>query len=249
MKKISISQCKSEAKKVIILGGLGNGSVIANAMIEARQRGYGEYEFAGYLNDREKERNSIEGLPVFGKLSEVQQFIKNGFYFINTIYRIDGQKERIRLFENLKIPDSRLATFIHPSAYIAPNVKIGKGTVIMPNVSISSGAIIGKCNLIMVGASIGHNNNIKNYCHFAAQSCTGSLVEIEDGVHLGLNSTVRENLRIGKYSTLGMGSVLLKNIGNEEIWAGNPAKFIRRVNSEQNEQRLTNEDEQCLKIF
>ena len=229
MKKISVDQCKSVAKKVIILGGLGNGSVIANAILDANQRGFKDYEFAGYLNDRINKGESIESFSVLGKLTDVQNFIKKGFYFINTIYKIDGQKKRIKLFESLKIPDKRLVTFIHPTAYVAPNVKIGKGTVVMPNVSISSGTKIGKCCLIMVGATIGHNNKIGNYCHFAAQSCTSSFVKIEDGVHLGLNSTVRENLKIGKYSTLGMGSVLLENMAKEEIWAGNPARFIRRI--------------------
>ncbi|MDO9578406.1 MAG: hypothetical protein Q7J16_11020 [Candidatus Cloacimonadales bacterium] len=216
-------------KKVIILGGLGNGSVIANAIIDANQRGYDEIGFAGYLNDREPTGSKIEGLPVLGKLSDVKTFLEQGFYFINTIYRIDGQQERIELFQNLQIPDSALATFIHPLAYVAPNVELGAGCVAMPNAAISSGVKLGKCCLVMVNATIGHNNTIGDHCHFAAQSCTSSFVEIADGVHLGLNCCVRENLKIGRNSTLGMGSVLLENIGNNEIWAGNPARFIRKT--------------------
>ncbi|MCK5052468.1 MAG: hypothetical protein KAS53_12145 [Candidatus Cloacimonetes bacterium] len=217
------------SKKIIILGGLGNGSVIANALIDANKRGYDEWEFAGYLNDKQEKDSSIEGFPVLGKTRDACEFIKKGFYFINTIYRIDGQQERIKLFENLKIPDSSLATFIHPMTYVAPNVKLSSGIVIMPNVSISSGTIFGKCCLVMVGATIGHNNEIGSYCHFAAQCCTSSFIKISDGVHIGLNATIRENLKIGKNSTLGMGSVLLENIGENEIWAGNPAKFIRKA--------------------
>ncbi len=217
------------SKKIIILGGLGNGSVIANAIIEANKRGFDEWEFVGYLNDRQEKNSLIEGFPVLGKTRDAFEFVKKGFYFINTIYRIDGQKERIELFENLIIPDSSLVTFIHPMAYVAPNVKLGAGTIIMPNVSVSSGTIFGKYCLVMVGATIGHNNKIGNYCHFAAQCCTGAYLKISDGVHIGLNATIRENLEIGKNSALGMGSVLLENIGENEIWAGNPAKFIRKV--------------------
>ncbi len=69
-------------KKVIILGGLGNGSVIANAIIDANHRGFDELEFAGYLNDRQKKNSQIEGLPVLGKLSDAIDFLKKGFYFI-----------------------------------------------------------------------------------------------------------------------------------------------------------------------
>jgi acetyltransferase EpsM len=216
-------------KKVIILGGLGNGSVIANAIIDANKRGDREWEFAGYLNDRIEVGGNIESYPVLGKLIDCMRFANEGFFLINTIYRIDGQQERITLFESLNIPDDRLATFIHPLTYVAPNVHLGPGTVVMPNVSISSGTSFAKGCLIMVGATIGHDNKIGKYCHFAAQCCVGAYMNIGDGVHIGLNATTRENLAIGKNSTLGMGSVLTKNMGDNEIWVGNPAKFLRKA--------------------
>jgi acetyltransferase EpsM len=214
-------------KKVIILGGIGNGSVIANAMIDANKRGSGEWSFAGYLNDRIAVGNLIEEHPVLGKLGDCSKLVEQGYFFINTIFRIDGQQQRIDLFEGFNIPDDKLATFIHPLSYIAPNVKLGYGTVVMPNVSISSGTTFEKGCLIMVGATIGHDNKIGRYCHFAAQSCVGAYTSIGDGVHIGLNATTRENLTIGNNATLGMGSVLTKNIGPNEIWVGNPAKLLR----------------------
>jgi acetyltransferase EpsM len=215
------------SKKVIILGGIGNGSVIANAIVDANKRGDKEWEFAGYLNDRIEKGGSIEGYPVLGKISDTKKLFEEGFFFINTILRIDGQQERIDMFDQLDIPNDRLATFIHPLSYIAPNVNLGYGTIVMPNVSISSGTSFGKGCIIMVGATIGHDNTIENYCHFAAQCCIGAYTKIADGVHIGLNATTRENISIGKNSTLGMGSVLTKNIGDNEIWVGNPAKFLR----------------------
>lgn len=219
-----------ESKRIIILGGLGNGSVIANAIIDANNRGNKKWVFSGYLNDREEIGSIIEGSPVLGKTSNVERFIKEGYYFINTIYRIDGQKERIEMFEALNIPDENLAIFVHPTAYVAPNVKLGPGTVIMPLVAISSGTSIGKCCIVMVSATIGHNNIIGNHCHFAAQSCVGAYLNIGNGVHIGLNASIRENLSIGKFSTLGMGSILTKNMGQNEIWTGVPAKLHRMAN-------------------
>lgn len=216
-------------KKVLILGGLGNGSVIANAIIDANKRGNDDIQFEGYLNDRFSIGEKIDGLPVVGNLNDFKKFLENDYYFINSILRIDGQKERINLFENLNIPEKRLAIFIHPLTYVAPDVKIGPGCVIMPNVSVSSGTVFGKSCIVMVGATIGHNNKIGNYCHFAAQCCVGAYMDIKDGVHIGLNATTRENLVIGKNATLGMGSVLTKNIGEDEIWVGNPAKFLRKA--------------------
>jgi sugar O-acyltransferase (sialic acid O-acetyltransferase NeuD family) len=218
------------SKKIIILGGLGNGSVIANAIIDANNRGNKEWVFSGYLNDREDIGSKIEEFPVLGKTSEIKIFINEGYYFINTIYRIDGQQERIEMFETLNIPDEQLAVFVHPTAYVAPNVKLGPGTVIMPLVAVSSGTCFGKCCIVMVSATIGHNNLIGNHCHFAAQCCVGAYLNIQDGVHIGLNASIRENLTLGQFSTLGMGSILTKNMGTKEIWTGTPAKLHRMAN-------------------
>ena len=82
-------------KKVIILGGLGNGSVVAAAMDDARKRGNNDWAVAGYLNDRMKKGTYLEGHPILGGLKDTAYYIENEYYFINTIYRIDGQDRRI----------------------------------------------------------------------------------------------------------------------------------------------------------
>jgi acetyltransferase EpsM len=216
-------------KKVIILGGVGNGSVIAGAMADANRRGDREWEFAGFLNDRIAVGEHIESYPVLGTLSDWEKFAGQGCFFINTIYRIDGQQQRIDLFESLKIPDDRLATFVHPLAYVAPNAHLGAGAAVMPQAAISASTAIAMGCLVMVGATILHDAKIGKYCHFAARCCVGAQVKIGDGVHVGLNATVRENLAIGRYSTLGMGSVLTRDMGENEIWVGNPARFLRKA--------------------
>lgn len=214
-------------KKVLIIGGLGNGSVIGNAILHANKLGYNEWTCEGFLNDDTPIGDKIDLFPVVGTLKDVNTFIEKGYYFINTILRIDGQNERLKLFESLNIPEERLAVFVHPSAYLAPNVKLGPGTVIMPQVSISSGTTFGRGCLVMVNATVGHDNMIGDFCHIAAQSCVGSYLKVGLGVHIGLNSTIREHLTIGDCATIGMGAVLTKNVGANEIWVGNPAKFLR----------------------
>lgn len=217
------------SKKILILGGLGNGSVIANAIKHANKMGEREWECVGFLNDRIPIGELIDDFPVMGMIADAPKFCSQGYYFINTILRIDGQQERINLFEQLGISDEHLATFVHPMAYVAPNVKLGPGTVVMPHVCLSSGTKFGRGCLLMVAATVGHDNVIGDFCHIAAQACVGSYLNVGVGVHIGLNATIRENLTIGKYATIGMGAVLTKNVGEKEIWAGNPAKFLRKA--------------------
>lgn len=216
------------AKKVLILGGEGNACIIAHAMLDANKRGYDEWECVGLLNDGVPKGTIIDSFEVKGDIKhDIYKFLNEGYYFINTIYRIDGQSERLAMFESLSIPDDRLAIFVHPMAYIASNVQLSPGCVVMPQVAISSNTKLGKGTLVMVCASIGHDTVINDYCHIAAQACVGSFLQMGKGVHVGLNATIREHLTIGNYATIGMGAVVTKNIGEKEIWAGNPATFLR----------------------
>ena len=216
-------------KKVVILGGQGNASVIGSAMLDAASRGSREYQFCGYLNDRDQRGEEIEGYRVLGGLQDIPRLLAEGYYFLNTIYKIDGQRERIQLFDSLAIPDERLATFVHPTAYLAAHVELGPGCVVMPHAIISTNVTLGKCARVMIGAIISHNCAIGAHTFVAAGACAGSNLRVGEGVHISMNATVREFLTIGNYSTLAMGSVLLKDMGELEVWAGNPAKLLRNA--------------------
>lgn len=52
-------------------------------------------------------------------------------------------------------------------------------------------------------------------------------VSIGNDVWIGGGSIILKGVSIGNSSIIGAGSVVTKNIGSNEIWAGNPAKFIR----------------------
>lgn len=215
-------------KKVLILGGKGTAEVIADSIIDANNLGNNECAFSGFVNDHHTE---IAGHPVLGTFSDIPKLIEQGYYFINTVYKIGGQDERIDLFENLNIPDENLCTFIHPHAYVSPSVKLGAGCVVLANAAISPNTTIGRCSLILNNVNIGHDNVIGQYTKFTANSCIGGDLVIEDGAWFGLNCTIRGKLKIGKNAVIGIGAVLTKNVKDNEVWVGNPAKF-HKTNSD-----------------
>lgn len=81
---------------------------------------------------------------------------------------------------------------------------------------------------------IGDRCRIYHHVTLASESCIGSehFVILEDEVTIGAHSIVvaRSNstLRIGKSAIVGAGSVVTKDIPSGEVWAGNPARFLRR---------------------
>ncbi len=57
-------------------------------------------------------------------------------------------------------------------------------------------------------------------------------IVILDNVFVGANSIILKGISIGENTIIGAGSVVSKNIPSNEIWAGNPIRFIRKINSE-----------------
>ncbi|MDM1465219.1 hypothetical protein HX045_15535 [Myroides odoratimimus] len=215
-------------KKILIFGGIGGATTIGAAIIDANKRGCNEFELAGYVNDSAV-GEYFEGYPVLGGKKDIPRFIEEGYYFLNTVYKVDGQIERTKLFDSLCIPIERLAIFIHPLAYVAPNVELSPGCVVMPGATISSNTKLGICCRVMAGAFIGHDNIVGDHCFFAANSCLASDCIIDDWVYFGFNCTTKGRLNFGKYSVIGAGSVVTHDVKEYSVVVGNPARLMRFV--------------------
>lgn len=54
-------------------------------------------------------------------------------------------------------------------------------------------------------------------------------VVIKDLAFIGTHSIILKGVTIGEKSIIGAGSVVTHNVPDGEIWAGNPAKFIKKI--------------------
>ncbi len=74
---------------------------------------------------------------------------------------------------------------------------------------------------------IAHNVHLgKNVVITGCSAVSGSCV-LGDDVWVGPNSIIRDQRKIGKNAFIGMGSVVMRNVPEGEVWAGNPAKSIQ----------------------
>ena len=86
---------------------------------------------------------------------------------------------------------------------------------------------IGRGTIIDHHCLIGHDCVIGEGCKIIAGSIIGGAVEVGKCAYIGLNSTIRNKIRIGPYSQIGCGSNVVKDVPPFEVWAGNPAKKLR----------------------
>ena len=104
------------------------------------------------------------------------------------------------------------------------NTFIGENVVFDTNypeeITIESGTTITVGTVIVT-----HFVEIDNAIH---RHYSKGSVTIRKGAYIGARTVICKSVEIGEYAIVGAGSVVTKDIPSHEVWAGNPAKFIRK---------------------
>ena len=144
-----------------------------------------------------------------------------------------GAKVKISAFVNL------YGCSIGDNTRIGAFVEIQKGAAIGKNCKISSHTFICEGVTVQDNVFVGHNVTFINDKYPRATRADGSLQTEEDwsvvptlvesGASIGSSVSILCGVTIGAGAMVGAGSVVTKDIPPGEIWAGNPARFVRKA--------------------
>ncbi|GAG21041.1 unnamed protein product, partial [marine sediment metagenome] len=143
---------------------------------------------------------------------------ENVLIFPNTVIGSDG-------FGYDRNEKNKLEKFPHIcGVYIRKNVEIGSNTSIdkgsLSNTEIGEGTKID--NLV----HIAHNVKIGKHCEIIANAMVGGSATIGDYTRIAPGAQIMNGVSIGKNVLVGLGAVVTKNIPDNTIVAGVPARKI-----------------------
>ena len=127
----------------------------------------------------------------------------------------------------LGLDPGRFATLVHPRADLGTSVEVGAGSVIHAGCVLTADVQVGRHVEMMPGTVLTHDDVVDDGVTFGAGVRVAGGVHIGTDAYVGSGACVRERLVVGAGSVVGMGAVVLGDVPPGEVWAGNPARFIR----------------------
>lgn len=217
-------------KKVVILGVGGYCANLIDIMRDLDAKaGEQLYEPIGYLDDDVKKHGTqYFGLPVLGGLKDAATRFPDA-HFVNGIGSAETASKKPQIIAQTGAPRERFVTLVHPTAYVAPTVTIGVGTVVAQYCVIMAGAVIGDHVKMLPQCTISYGSNIGSYSTVSTGAVTLSDVVCGVSNYLGANVSIKERVKVGDYCILGMGTVVLRDVPENSVMVGNPARFLRHT--------------------
>ena len=199
--------------RLVIIGAGGHGKAIAD---NALKNGYTDINFVD-----DSTVGECMGFPIVGKTADIGAMDDGRTDFV---IGIGNNSVRKALAEGFSV---NWVALIHPSAQIAADASVGKGSVIMAGVVINACARVGMHCIVNTGAIVEHDNVIEDYVHISPNAALGGTVCVGKSTHIGMSATVINNISVCGGCTIGAGAVVISNITDQGTYVGVPARKIR----------------------
>ena len=205
-------------KDIIILGTGVHGAEMAH-IVERINRENPTWTLLGHIAPKATDKKEFAGRHILGSVENMEELLS-----LHPDAALIADNE---FPKTVPVPMARWATIIDPGCYIHPTARIGRGCVIYPHCFVGLNAVLGDRVFMLSGCTINHDDVLEDNVVAASGVTLAGCVHVEAGVYLGQSCTVRQYLRIGGNSLVGMGAVVVKNVPPDSVMAGNPARKLR----------------------
>ncbi len=209
---------KGEARALAPLVILG-AEVHAAEMVEIVARSNRErptWNLLGFLSSSDEQvGRTVNGYPVLGSAQLIPEYPHAAFV------------PSFGFPQGLMPPLDKVVSLVDPSAFVSRTATIGRGCVIYPHCFIGLNARVGDFVFALSGCVINHDDVLGDRVTLASRAALAGEVTIEPDCYLGQGCLVREQLRIGRGSLIGMGAVVVEEVLPNSVMAGNPARRLR----------------------
>jgi acetyltransferase EpsM len=221
-------------QRLVVLGGPGDGLVVAEAIRQATAAGH-DVELFGFLNDVLAPGEILQSAPVLGRFEDWRG-LDSDVMFVPAVQKVKDMQARVNRIEGLEIPDQRWASVVHPRAVVSSDVRIGVGAFIASFATVQPESRIGRFASLRSGATLGHHSVVEDHAYVGPNATMCGRSKLEFAAHLGPGAVLLDNKTLGAFSVAGIAAAVTKSVPDFWVVFGNPAVRVGNI------PRLTKKD-------
>ena len=121
----------------------------------------------------------------------------------------------------------QFAQLIHPLAWVARRATLGVGAILYAGSRVNCDAVAQDFAFINMNCCVGHDAILGPYSTLAPGTCVAGSVHLGQGCDVGTNVTINPRISVGSWTRLGSGAVVVRDVPDNVVMVGVPAKAIR----------------------
>jgi sugar O-acyltransferase (sialic acid O-acetyltransferase NeuD family) len=209
---------------IVIIGSSGHAKVVIDIVQQE-----GRYNIIGLLDRYRTAGEETLGYRLLGKEETLAELAKS-HAVKGVLIAVGDNFDRSKVVNRVRkiCPDLPFVSSVHPKASIASDVSIGEGTVIMAGVSVNSSCSIGRFCILNTNSSLDHDSIMEDFSSLAPRATTGGHCRIGSYSAICIGAVLVRGIHIGANTVVGAASLVMKPIESFVVAYGSPAKVIRK---------------------
>ena len=207
----------------VMLWGAGGNAKIFLKMLEENYKN--DFQVTGIF---EKKSNPVPfrtKLPICRSKKELSLLINQSTHFVISIS--GNGLARYEISRQLKNKGLKSVNLISKHSILEDLNKYGEGISSMPGSIINKFTEIGDQCIFNTNSTVDHDCIIGNGVHIMGGASVAGRVRIGDFSIVGTNATILPDISIGKKSFIGAGAVVTKNVLDNQVVYGVPARHVK----------------------
>jgi acetyltransferase EpsM len=211
--------------RILLWGGRSKARIVIAMIAEIYKD---KADFVGIFDSSLCEIPFSTSLPLFSKKSDLDYLCNNATHFVICIGGENGYA-RFNTAQKLKEKGIQPLSLVSEHGLLDKLDYCGEGVQVMPGAIVHKFSSVGKQCILNTNSTVDHECKLGDGVHVMGGASIAGRVTIGDFSTIGTNATILPNLKIGANVFVGAGAVVTRDIDDNTVVAGVPARFIKKI--------------------